>query len=90
MPGVPKSRGCNDCLKQKKKCDQAKPACSRCARLAIPCVGSGEQKYVFKPVSFTKSTTARIKKSRKYKKSGPKDKDAQITTTADPAESARS
>ncbi|KAF5970294.1 hypothetical protein FCOIX_10492 [Fusarium coicis] len=65
MPGVPRSRGCNSCLKQKKKCDQAKPACSRCARLGIPCVGSGEQKYVFKPVSFTKPFKTSFSKPRK-------------------------
>ncbi|KAH7168015.1 hypothetical protein DER46DRAFT_683242 [Fusarium sp. MPI-SDFR-AT-0072] len=65
MPGVPKSRGCNSCLKQKKKCDQAKPACSRCARLGVTCVGSGEQKYVFKPVSFTKPFKTRFPKARK-------------------------
>ncbi|KAI1015083.1 hypothetical protein LB503_004020 [Fusarium chuoi] len=65
MPGVPKSRGCNSCLKQKKKCDQVKPACSRCARLGVPCVGSGEQKYVFKPVSFTKPFKTSFSKPRK-------------------------
>ncbi|KAF4495395.1 hypothetical protein FAGAP_8461 [Fusarium agapanthi] len=69
MPGVPRSRGCNSCLKQKKKCDQAKPACSRCARLGIPCVGSGEQKYVFKPVSFTKPFKTSFPKARKCEKS---------------------
>ncbi|KAF5689440.1 hypothetical protein FCIRC_1376 [Fusarium circinatum] len=68
MPGVPRSRGCNSCLKQKKKCDQAKPACSRCARLGIPCVGSGEQKYVFKPVSFTKPFKTNFPKARKHEK----------------------
>ncbi|KAF5596563.1 hypothetical protein FPCIR_3969 [Fusarium pseudocircinatum] len=65
MPGVPRSRGCNSCLKQKKKCDQAKPACSRCARLGVPCVGSGEQKYVFKTVSFTKPFKTSFSKPRK-------------------------
>ena len=30
------------------KCDQLKPACSRCARLSIACVGGGEQRYKFK------------------------------------------
>ncbi|KAF5570421.1 hypothetical protein FPHYL_1257 [Fusarium phyllophilum] len=69
MPGVPRSRGCNSCLKQKKKCDQAKPACSRCARLEIPCVGSGEQKYVFKPVSFTKPFKTSFPKAQKREKS---------------------
>ncbi|KAF5611498.1 uncharacterized protein FSUBG_2331 [Fusarium subglutinans] len=69
MPGVPRSRGCNSCLKQKKKCDQAKPACSRCARLGIPCIGSGEQKYVFKPVSFTKPFKTSFPKARKHEKS---------------------
>ncbi|KAH7248624.1 uncharacterized protein BKA55DRAFT_728726 [Fusarium redolens] len=71
MPGVPRSRGCNTCLKQKKKCDQAKPACSRCARLGVPCVGSGEQKYVFKPVSFTKPSKASFQRTRKREQSSP-------------------
>ncbi|RMJ18613.1 hypothetical protein CDV36_001693 [Fusarium kuroshium] len=48
MPGVPSGKGCDACRKQKKKCDQAKPACSRCARLNIPCIGSGKQRYKFK------------------------------------------
>ncbi|KAF4976797.1 hypothetical protein FZEAL_6578 [Fusarium zealandicum] len=30
------------------KCDQGKPACSRCTRLSIPCIGSGKQRYKFK------------------------------------------
>lgn len=30
------------------KCDQAKPACARCARLKIPCTGSGVKRFVFK------------------------------------------
>ncbi|OBS21504.1 hypothetical protein FPOA_07842 [Fusarium poae] len=64
MPGVPKSRGCNNCLKQKKKCDQQKPVCSRCTRLNIACKGSGERKYVFKSVSFTKLKNASLRKLR--------------------------
>ncbi|CZT23495.1 uncharacterized protein RCC_09209 [Ramularia collo-cygni] len=47
MPGVPSCKGCVACSKQKKKCDQAKPACSRCRRLQIPCVGSGVQRFKF-------------------------------------------
>ncbi|KAM7189307.1 hypothetical protein V8F20_010215 [Naviculisporaceae sp. PSN 640] len=47
MPGVPKSRGCDTCRQQKKKCDQLTPLCSRCARLGIPCVGSGLRRYKF-------------------------------------------
>jgi hypothetical protein len=70
MPGVPSGKGCDACVKQKKKvcetsycdsmydpihlhneqCDQSKPACSRCARLQIPCTGSGQQRYKFKQV----------------------------------------
>ncbi|KAH7310453.1 hypothetical protein B0I35DRAFT_481769 [Stachybotrys elegans] len=34
------------------QCDQIKPACTRCARLSIPCVGSGEQRYKFKEHSL--------------------------------------
>ncbi|KAJ4395883.1 hypothetical protein N0V93_000098 [Gnomoniopsis smithogilvyi] len=48
MPGVPSYRGCEACRKQKKKCDQNKPACSRCTRLDIPCVGCGQRRYKFK------------------------------------------
>ncbi|KAG4432416.1 hypothetical protein IFR05_012106 [Cadophora sp. M221] len=48
MPGVPFSRGCDACRKQRKKCDQSKPACSRCARLKIECIGNGQQRYKFK------------------------------------------
>ncbi|KAL2820961.1 hypothetical protein BDW59DRAFT_111865 [Aspergillus cavernicola] len=48
MPGVPSSRGCDACRRQKKKCDQLKPACTRCARLKIPCLGSGQRRFKFK------------------------------------------
>ena len=30
------------------QCDKASPACSRCARLKIPCVGTGQLRYKFK------------------------------------------
>ncbi|KAL6353615.1 hypothetical protein LRP88_14113 [Fusarium phalaenopsidis] len=52
MAGVPSSKGCRACVRQKKKCDQVKPVCARCARLKIACIGAGEQKWKFKPVSF--------------------------------------
>ncbi len=29
------------------KCDQAKPACSRCTRLEIPCIGCGQRRFKF-------------------------------------------
>ncbi|KAL6859248.1 hypothetical protein J3F83DRAFT_763355 [Trichoderma novae-zelandiae] len=48
MPGVPSYRGCDACRKQKKKCDMASPACSRCSRLHVPCVGCGQLRYKFK------------------------------------------
>ncbi|OBS26158.1 hypothetical protein FPOA_00101 [Fusarium poae] len=48
MAGVPTARGCDACRRQKKKCDQAKPKCSRCARLGTTCVGSGVKRFVFK------------------------------------------
>ncbi|KAF5026004.1 hypothetical protein F66182_1906 [Fusarium sp. NRRL 66182] len=65
MPGVPKSKGCKNCHKQKKRCDEAKPACSRCVRLNIPCMGAGEQRYVFKPVSFQNATKPVRKPSKR-------------------------
>lgn len=30
-----------------KQCDQLSPTCTRCARLQIPCVGAGQQRYKF-------------------------------------------
>ncbi|KAH8660908.1 hypothetical protein BGZ60DRAFT_414266 [Tricladium varicosporioides] len=48
MPGVPSGRGCEACRKQKKKCDQVKPKCTRCKRLDIDCIGGGQQRYKFK------------------------------------------
>ncbi|KAK2760762.1 hypothetical protein FQN54_001998 [Arachnomyces sp. PD_36] len=48
MPGVPSGKACEACRKQKKKCDETKPSCSRCARLNIPCIGSGQQRFKFK------------------------------------------
>ncbi|KAI9036756.1 Zn(II)2Cys6 transcription factor domain-containing protein [Aspergillus affinis] len=47
MPGVPTSRGCEACRKQKKRCDQEQPACGRCLRLGIPCVGGGARRFKF-------------------------------------------
>lgn len=68
MPGVPSGRGCDSCRQQKKKvrsiqqskgvlliykqCDQRKPACSRCTRCKIACIGSGQQRYKFKEPTF--------------------------------------
>ena len=34
-----------------RKCDLGKPSCSRCARLRIPCIGAGQQRYKFKDQS---------------------------------------
>ncbi|KAF5601577.1 uncharacterized protein FSUBG_8142 [Fusarium subglutinans] len=48
MAGVPKALGCDACRKQKKKCDQAKPACARCTRLKLQCTGIGVKRFVFK------------------------------------------
>ncbi|KAG9232673.1 hypothetical protein BJ875DRAFT_72373 [Amylocarpus encephaloides] len=48
MPGVPNGRACEGCRKQKKKCDEKTPSCGRCTRLALVCVGSGQQRFKFK------------------------------------------
>ncbi|KAH8881165.1 hypothetical protein GQ53DRAFT_888905 [Thozetella sp. PMI_491] len=48
MPGVPTSQACDACHGLKKKCDQAKPRCSRCARINIACTGAGRKRYIFK------------------------------------------
>ncbi|KAH7372138.1 hypothetical protein BKA64DRAFT_689172 [Cadophora sp. MPI-SDFR-AT-0126] len=71
MPGVPSGRGCEACRKQKKKCDQAKPSCSRCTRLEIPCIGCGQRRFKFvdesqsqvvacKPKSAPRSTQPQV------------------------------
>ncbi|CRG87879.1 hypothetical protein PISL3812_04900 [Talaromyces islandicus] len=67
MPGVPTGRACEGCRKQKKKCDEKKPACSRCLRLNIPCIGSGERRFKFK-------------EERRFTKSPETDNDRQIIT----------
>ncbi|KAK8852248.1 Zn(II)2Cys6 transcription factor [Apiospora arundinis] len=48
MPGVPHGRACDECRRQKKKCDCSTPTCSRCLRLGLECIGSGERRYLFK------------------------------------------
>lgn len=40
------------------KCDQEKPACSRCRRLNLPCVGAGQQRYRFKEEMRVLSNTS--------------------------------
>lgn len=45
------------------QCDQLKPACSRCARLQIPCAGSGKQRYKFKQVRAGPPSGAASKRS---------------------------
>ncbi|OQD60255.1 hypothetical protein PENPOL_c025G00235 [Penicillium polonicum] len=53
MPGVPTGRACDACRKQKKKCDERQPACGRCLRLKVGCVGSGQQRFTFKQQQFS-------------------------------------
>lgn len=45
MPGVPFGRACEACRKQKRKCDEVQPTCSRCLRLGVACVGSGAKRF---------------------------------------------
>ncbi|KAJ5935322.1 hypothetical protein N7466_004869 [Penicillium verhagenii] len=54
MPGVPTSKGCEACRKAKKKCDELQP-CTRCARLRLPCIGSGLRRYKFQSVELSRS-----------------------------------
>ncbi|KAJ5650673.1 transcriptional regulator family: Fungal Specific TF [Penicillium longicatenatum] len=65
MPGVPTGRACDGCRKQKKKCDEKQPACSRCIRLKITCVGSGQQRFKFqqdKRFAFAVSSRPQVQK----------------------------
>ncbi|CAG8892680.1 unnamed protein product [Penicillium egyptiacum] len=52
MPGVPTGRACDACREQKKKCDEKQPACGRCLRLKVSCVGSGQRRFKFKEQQF--------------------------------------
>ncbi|KAJ5169235.1 uncharacterized protein N7482_004829 [Penicillium canariense] len=65
MPGVPSSKGCDACRRVKKKCDELKP-CSRCRRLQILCIGSGQQRFKFKNTEsgLTKMTQAEPRRTR--------------------------
>ena len=40
------------------KCDQKQPKCSRCVRLGIPCIGSGQLRYKFMGKSFGDSASS--------------------------------
>ncbi|KAL2812623.1 hypothetical protein BJX63DRAFT_240890 [Aspergillus granulosus] len=62
MPGVPSGRGCDGCRKSKKKCDEVKPTCTRCARRGIECIGAGQKRYKFMEAG---STTLPQKRSAK-------------------------
>ncbi|GAB7363316.1 hypothetical protein MBLNU230_g3597t1 [Neophaeotheca triangularis] len=64
MPGVPSSKACDGCRKQKKKCDESTPVCGRCKRLKLACVGSGERRYKFQiRTSGPKSTLLKVTSS---------------------------
>lgn len=85
MPGIPSSRSCDACRRQKKKvgwatlhqakreivsptvfqCDEGKPACSRCIRLRIQCVGCGERRFMFKVQTTAKARSKSKSKSMK-------------------------
>jgi hypothetical protein len=58
MPGVPFSRACEACRKQKRKCDERQPICSRCQRVGITCVGSGAKRFKWQ-IETTKRTKAK-------------------------------
>lgn len=51
------------------KCDEKTPSCSRCIRLGLECIGSGQQRYKFQ--SQQAFVTARTKKTNSRAKSLP-------------------
>lgn len=59
MPGVPSGRACEACRKQKKKCDEVQPTCSRCQRLGIACVGSGAKRIKWQIETTNRSCSKR-------------------------------
>ena len=50
------------------KCDQSQPACSRCVRLKIACIGSGERRYKFKQEMIV-SITAKVHAAQAFESS---------------------
>ncbi|KAF2155894.1 hypothetical protein K461DRAFT_83900 [Myriangium duriaei CBS 260.36] len=68
MVGVPQSKGCEACRKQKKSCEGTSIPCVRCKRLKIPCIGRGQQRFKFQDETFrfeNGSTQTRPAKKRK-------------------------
>ena len=43
------------------QCNQDRPSCSRCTRLHITCVGSGQRRFVFKEHFLTPSCTVKLR-----------------------------
>lgn len=43
MVGVPRSTGCQLCVKRRVKCDQGRPSCSNCVKYGAPCPGYDRQ-----------------------------------------------
>ncbi|KAL4874466.1 hypothetical protein BJY04DRAFT_203834 [Aspergillus karnatakaensis] len=39
MVGVPRSTGCQTCVKRRVKCDEARPQCLRCTKFGVQCLG---------------------------------------------------
>ncbi|KAH6959264.1 hypothetical protein DER45DRAFT_257251 [Fusarium avenaceum] len=66
MPGTPSSLGCEGCRRQKKKCDQAKPACGRCKRVGIPCIGNGLKRWKFHSFQSEEQDGALTQVTRRY------------------------
>ena len=39
MVGVPRSKGCQTCVSRRVKCDETRPACSKCQKYGVDCPG---------------------------------------------------
>ncbi|KAH8901311.1 hypothetical protein GQ53DRAFT_5022 [Thozetella sp. PMI_491] len=81
MPGVPSGRGCEACRRQKKKCDQSQPSCSRCTRLRIACVGCGERRYKFLGATQVDFTSSRARGQRTQPVSRPPSNDMTLAAS---------
>ncbi|KAJ5287482.1 hypothetical protein N7478_003168 [Penicillium angulare] len=87
MPGVPKGRACDACRKQKKKCDETQPSCSRCIRLNLQCVGSGKQRYKFQEEKRCKSSMQPDAKAVKRSSQSPSTSSLSSNTSQSPSSS---
>ncbi|GAM82626.1 hypothetical protein ANO11243_006080 [Dothideomycetidae sp. 11243] len=88
MVGVPQSKGCDACRKQKKSCEGDTIPCVRCKRLQIPCIGRGQQRFKFQDETARfENGVSHTRPTKKHKKPSPVKADADPQPVQDRASS---